>query len=580
MQNTYKSIKKRYLKWVLLMLGIQGSLFAQTPDLLLKLSGTTRWNNSPGIAMDSAGNSYITGNFTDQLNFGNITLYSEGWSDAYVAKFNRAGICQWAKRAGGGNGHCASYGIALSGNAVYIVGSFGSPTGIFTDTINFNTPSAAGSNELAPKGFSDIFIAKYDDMGHFQWAQRAGGRYEDGGFAIAASDRSVYITGHFVDHADFGMGSSEIFSGGGLDAFIAKYDDTGHLHWVKRAGGGIAQLGRGIAATRNSVYIVGGFYGTVNFNNPSAAGSNELASEGDQDAFLAKYNSAGVFQWAKRWGGIGMDIGTGIALTGTSVYVCGSFSKTANFNTPFATGSNEISSAGDYDMYLAKFNDAGRFQWAKRAGGTGLDECNGIAVSGTGVCLIGSFRDRADFNTPALAGSNELVSAGGADIFLAKYNNTGNLQWTQRAGGLGSDIGLDITASGTTIALTGTFEQTANFNTPSASGRNELVATTGLRDIFIAIATTPTDAPASTWELAVRPNPFNEKLTLIIDNQLFPMNPSPQLIVTNAFGAAIETRVLNTSTIELDTRNWAIGLYSVSVYLNGQRVVVKNVIKN
>lgn len=576
MQNTYKSIKKLF-NWMLLMLGIQGSLLAQTPDILLNLSSTTREKNSSDIAMDSAGNSYITGSFTDQLNFGNITLYSEGWSDTYVAKFNRAGICQWAKRAGGGNGYCRSYGIAVSGNAVYIVGSFGSPTGIFTDTINFNTPSATGSNELAPKGFSDIFIAKYDDTGHFQWAQRAGGRYEDGGFAIAVSDHSVYITGYFVDHADFGMGSSEIFSGG---AFIAKYDDTGHFQWVKPAGSSIAQWGQGIAATSNSVYIVGGFHGTVNFNNPPVAGSNELASQGDRDAFLAKYNSAGVFQWAKRWGGTGSDIGTGIALTGTSVYVCGSFSNTANFNTPFAMGSNEISSAGDSDIYLAKFNDAGRFQWARRAGGTDSDECNGIAVSGTGVCLIGSFRYRADFNTPALAGSNELVSAGNYDIFLAKYNNTGNLQWTQRAGGLGSDFGRAITASGTTIALTGNFEQTANFNTPSEAGRNELVATTGFRGIFIAIATTPTDAPTIVWELAVRPNPFNEKLTLIIDNQLFPMNPSPQLIVTNAFGAAIETRFLNTSTIELDTRNWAIGLYSVSIYLNGQRVVVKNVIKN
>lgn len=93
-----------------------------------------------------------------------------------------------------------------------------------------------------------------------------------------------------------------------------------------------------------------------------------------------KYNSAGVFQWAKRAGSTANDIGYGVAASGSDVYVVGIIGGTANFNTPSASGSNEITTAGGSDIFLAKYTNTGAFQRAVRAGGTGSDIGYNVAV--------------------------------------------------------------------------------------------------------------------------------------------------------------------------------------------------------
>lgn len=134
------------------------------------------------------------------------------------------------------------------------------------------------------------------------------------------------------------------------------------------------------------------------------------------------------------------------------------------------------------------------FQWARRAGGTGADQANGIAVSGSDVYITGSSAvGTSNFNTPSATGSNEITIIGSfSDIFLAKYDNTGAFQWAWRAGGTSGDAGIGVAVSGTEVYTTGYFLGTANFNNPTATGSNELstVSTLG-GDAFLARYTLP-----------------------------------------------------------------------------------------
>ncbi len=520
-------------------------------------SGVVQWAKRAGGAENDGGTGiavsgtsvYVTGYMYGSANFNNPSatgsseITSAGYKDIYIAKYDDAGVFQWAKRAGGTQDDISNA-IAISGTSVYI-------TGRFSETANFNNPSATGSNEIISVGSSDIFIAKYNDAGIFQWTKRAGGVYGDVSNGIAVNGTSIYITGGFIDKANFNnpsaIGSNEITSAGSSDIFIAKFNDIGNFQWAKRAGGSSEDISNGIAVNGTSVYITGHFGSTANFNTPSATGSNEITSAGYKDIFLAKFNDAGTFQWARRAGGSDYyeDISYGIAVNGASIYITGSFDGTANFNTPSATGSNEI--IGQDDIFIAKFSDTGNFQWARKASGSyNEDQGKAIAVNNTDIYCVGGFRENIIFststgnntvtlsskglsafvakyeetgilqwaNTTELQGGDDLgrgtatdaagnvyvtgefrgkitiesttiYSAGGADIFVAKYNNTGILQWLKRAGGVGDDKGFGIAVDGTSVYVTGYFKNTANFNTPSATGTNEIISA-GSIDIFLA----------------------------------------------------------------------------------------------
>lgn len=467
----------------LFVLGITPSAGQVVESLFIKSAGGATIDTGRSIAIDEEGNIYVTGEFNTQATFDNVTLVSAGSLDVFIAKYDPSGNLVWAKRAGGTNPDMA-YGIAVSGNDVYI-------TGHFMSTANFNSPSSTGINEISSEGNKDIFIAKYNTNGEFKWAKRAGGASFDNAYGIAASGNGIYIAGVFENTANFNTpsvtGSNEVLSAGGKDVFIAKYNNDGDFQWVKRAGGVDDDNAFAIAAIDTEVYVVGMFEGALNFNTPSVFGSNEIISAGFQDVFIAKYNSDGDFQWARRAGGILSDKAKGIAVSDSSVYVVGGIRDIANFNTPSASGNNElITASSSYDIFLAKYNSAGDFQWAKQAGGIGSDIAHSVAVSGSDIYITGEFSDTFNFNTPSALDGNEISATGATDIFIARYNNAGDFQWAKRGGGTYLDISYGIAVSKNDVCVTGQFWGEADFNTPSATGTNVIITEENDADIFIA----------------------------------------------------------------------------------------------
>jgi secreted PhoX family phosphatase len=145
-------------------------------------------------------------------------------------------------------------------------------------------------------------------------------------------------------------------------------------------------------------------------------------------------------------GGTSNDYGYGIGVDGSgNAYVTGFFQGTADFD-PSASTQNRTS-AGSGDIFVAKYSSSGAYQWANAIGGTSDDYGSGIGVDGSGNAYVtGYFQGTADFDPSA--STQNRTSAGGIDIFVAKYSSSGAYQWANAIGGTSDDIGSRIALRG------------------------------------------------------------------------------------------------------------------------------------
>jgi len=382
---------------------------------------------------------------------------------------------QWAKRMGGSDNDVgASIAVDGAGN-VYTAG-------FFNGTADFDP--GVGIVNLVSAGGDDIFISKLDAAGNFVWAKSMGGTGLERGFSIAIDGTgNVYTTGQFSGTADFdpGVGIVNLVSAGGDDIFISKLDAAGNFVWAKSMGGTVLDHGRSIAVDEfGNIYTTGKYNGITDFD--PGVGVLNLISAGGDDIFISKLDAAGNFVWAKSMGGTGNDFGYSIAVDAAgNVYTTGWFPGTADFD-PGAGTANLISAAAN-NIFISKLNAAGNFVWAKSMGGTEVGQGFSMAVDGTGnVYITGVFLGTGDFDPGA--GTANLTSAGGNDIFISKLDAAGNFVWAKRMGGPGEDIGLSIALDGFgNINSTGYYNGTVDFD-PGVGTVNLVSA--GSFDIFVS----------------------------------------------------------------------------------------------
>jgi peptidoglycan hydrolase-like protein with peptidoglycan-binding domain len=190
--------------------------------LKLNSSGTFQWVNifggtstdvGQGIAVDSSGNSYITGSFQGTVDFGSGDITPSGFDDIFVLKVNPSGTFQWVSTFGGTSIDVGEdIAVDSSGNS-YITGSF-------QGTVDF------GAGNVTSAGGADIIVLKLNSSGTFQWVNTYGGTSGDVGEGITVdSSGNSYITGWFRETVDFGAGN--VSSAGGADIIVLKLNSSG-----------------------------------------------------------------------------------------------------------------------------------------------------------------------------------------------------------------------------------------------------------------------------------------------------------------------------------------------------------------
>lgn len=322
-------------------------------------NGDLVWSNQLGgvnedigraIAVDTAGNVFVTGEFQDTADFdpsaSTFNLASNGSADIFTWKLNSNGELVWAKHFGG-TSIDAGYGISVNGVGVLHL------MGIFQGTSDFDP--GTGIFNISSAGSNDIFVLNLSEDGDLVWAKSFGGASNDvGRFMVVDVTGNVYTTGEFQGTADFdpGAGSFNLTSAGINDTFVSKLTQDGEFVWAKSLEGDGLDFGLGVAVDgAGNIYLTGHFSGTTDFD--PGVGSFPLSSAGSDDVFVCKLNASANFVWAKSMGSGGGDTGRGLALDSAgNAYLAGYFSDTVDFDP--GLGTFNLTSVGNLDAFVSK----------------------------------------------------------------------------------------------------------------------------------------------------------------------------------------------------------------------------------
>ncbi|MBA2613951.1 MAG: SBBP repeat-containing protein [Bacteroidetes bacterium] len=229
----------------------------------------------------------------------------------------------------------------------------------------------------------------------------------------------------------------------------------------------------------NNVYTTG-YFGTTSDFDPSNL-TYTLSPIGQTDIFILKQDGSGNIQWVKSIGGISAEIGNSIDVDiSGNVYVTGNFSGTVDFDP--GSGVYNLTAVGADDAFILKLDASGNFLWAKQIGGSSTDYSYSLKINNGFVFIAGLFSGTTDFNPSA--GSYTVTSYGSFDIFVAKFDLSGNFVWAKQMGGTSSDMARSLVLdAGGNIYVTGNFNGTGDFD-PSSTSYN--LSSNGQSDIFIA----------------------------------------------------------------------------------------------
>ncbi len=354
------------------------------------------------VAVDGEGNPIIVGFYSSStLDLDGTVITNGGYFDGFIAKYSPDGTLLWA-RSFGGTALEHFYGVATDADGnIYVTGDFG------TDGIAF------GDSILTNLQYPDAMILKYDPDGNELWAVRIASDFGDEGTCVATDQLGRVIVGGYFPGAQLDVGGgTPLANNGASDGFIAAYDGDGALQWAVDVGGTGTEEIHGITTdAMNNVAVTGTFdsesltIGSTILDNPN----------GTEAALIAKFNNAGVAQWALMAGG-GYNYGTDIAADPSGDLVVSGY-----FESDLLTfGSIEFDLVEEeMDVFAVKCSSNGQYDWAVTAGSDGQDQAHGICTGGDGSVIYCGW-----FNGAYITfGGTDLVNVQGSDdLFLAKMD--------------------------------------------------------------------------------------------------------------------------------------------------------------
>jgi Beta-propeller repeat len=430
-----------------------------------------------GIAVDSAGNAYITGS-TGSTNFPVTTgafqtaragLFAN--DDAFVTKMNSTGTALIYSTYFGGANRDQGNDIALdgAGNA-YITG--------FTESGDL--PTTPGAFRTTPVGGdeTEIFATKLNATGTaLVYSTFLGPGIGTGITIDTAGD--AYITGQAAPNLPTTPGAFQTVSGGSSDAFVTKLNSTGTAQVYSTFLGGTGFD----SASEIAIDALGNAYvtGQADAGFPVTAGAFQTTFNGGGDAFVTKFNSTGTaLVYSTFLGGSGSDGGSGIVVNAAgNAYVTGS---TDSSNFPVSAGAFQSVKGAGLDAFVTELNVAGSgLAYSTYLGGDGLDFGTNIAVDTAGNASVTGLTGSTNFPT---VDAIQSAYGGNNDGFVTRLNPTGTgLVFSSYLGGSSGDAGFSIAVDAAgSIYLTGS---TSSIDFPTTSGAFQTVFGGGSSDAFV-----------------------------------------------------------------------------------------------
>ena len=412
-----------------------------------------------GIAVDSAGNAYVTGSTfstdfpTTNGAFQEVKSSGSGFSgpDAFVVKLNPVGNALVYSTYLGGSDQDSGTGIALDsfGNA-YVSGTTLS-TDFPTTSGAFQTTFTGGAQASEEGALNEAFVTKLNATGSsLIYSTYLGGNSRDQAFSIAIdSSGNAYVTGETFS-TDFPItnGAFQTTLRGFINAFVTKLNSTGtglvYSTYLGGSSGGIfgeaVDEGLGIAVDSSGNAYVAGETRSVDF--PTTNGAFQPIKPGFFNSFITKLNpTASALVYSTYLGGTVDDSVSGIAVdTYGNAYVTG---RTGSSDFPTTPGAFDNSCGTDgscnfnngdffYDVFVTKLNSTGSaLVYSSYLGGSNDDGGEGIAVDSSGNAYVTGWTFSTNFPTTngalqtIFGGSSSGFTGGpGGDAFVAKLNSS------------------------------------------------------------------------------------------------------------------------------------------------------------
>ena len=451
-QNDIKGIKSNYIINNDCTIAFEINDYDKTQTLVIDplvwatYYGGLNHDGFRAICTDSHDNIFITG-YSYSTDFPTMQLTgafmqatfagSEGVdNDIVVLKFNSQGVRLWATYYGGSSFEQASSICVDSQDNIYITG--------VTESSDFPTFQLTGAYwQPSFGGLIDNIILKFDNMGVRLWATNYGGSSSENANSICVDAQdNIYITGYtystnFPIQQLVGAYWQGTYSGL-KDIFILKFNNQGVRLWATYYGGSGNDQANSISVdSQNNLYLTG-FTTSYDFPKQQLSGAywQNIFISGGTDAFILKFNSQDIRQWATYYGGGTIDQAYSICVDREdNIYIVGNTNST-NFPTQQLAGAFwQANIAGAYDYFILKFNNQGVRQWATYYGGDGdegfiFNGFNFICSDSLGNIYITGQTYSTNLTTQQLIGEYWQPNLSGTeDVIILKFDKSSVLQW-------------------------------------------------------------------------------------------------------------------------------------------------------
>ena len=382
---------------------------AQTPAWLwAENSNGGDWENGVGISIDTANHLYLSGRAAGTVTFGGTTITTS----------------------------CGSYSdnpimgeLDTAGNAIWLNTYEYSCGNDYTEGFGRDNYDNTYSTGIIGSNCCGMFVDKYDKNGNLKWPLPLGSNSGSAGLGVAADNAGyVYVCGT-EGSGTVTVGSVSMpYTGSSQSIILFKLDSLGNAIWGRAINGattidGDDQARDVIVDNKGYIYVIGDYTGSPVFGTLTAP-----ASTADKNFFLAKYDTAGNLIWLNTvndaWATDDFGGTSGVVIDSCgNLYVTGLFANTSYFGANFS-----LTSAGGQDMFVARCDNNGNWQWVQSAGGASDDQGQAIAIDKNSDIYV------AGYSTSGGLNFGNGVSTSSGDIFVAKYSNgNGAAQWAQSA---------------------------------------------------------------------------------------------------------------------------------------------------
>lgn len=493
-------------------------------SLNVYIAGFGNPNSQLMLAYDASGNGQVSSLYSIQgIPLLNVSL-------AFLVKYDTNGKCQWVSALETGDTAESNFDMTIDTTQnVYATGTFMNGTGIFRDASGYTTVQSAVT--ISPPVLGRCaYLYKMNPNGITQWANcfvisTDINQLVEGLYCQTDTNDNIYYGGYY---RIAGTGNIQLIDASGTTQryspsnvirqsgnviwdFLIKSDSNGKTLWstyIAANHGADQTINRITTDIFNNVYYATTINQTsitfVDASGFSQSNSlytlNRVVSTTNSYAGLVKYNSNGKVQWSVGLDGLGVDesrtvvtdtqgsiywIGTmrSQPSTPTSTVVVRDASGTTQSNSPYTLGSTV--SVTDPSVFIIKYNQSGKVQWATRCDQANSDEYafNAVTDSLNNLYVVGRGNSGANiplvlFDASGFTQSNSGIlipgiAGGGIMGWIAKYNSNGKAQWVTYLDGAGTDWFYGVAVDRTNSVYVGGGNQTNNVIVRDVSGNRQ-----------------------------------------------------------------------------------------------------------